>query len=237
MTIPMAGMATDVPSLLQLIWLASPALPVGGFSYSEGLEAAIDHGLVHDEASCTRWLTDQILLTQARGDMAVIAQAVPAWQVLDTARLKALNAWVLSTRESSEMRLQTEQMGRSLLEWLRNLQDQCPASAQALQCLAAMPPSYPLAYALALACTRAPIEQALQAFAFGWAENMTQAALKAVPLGQSSGQRMLAALARAIPGAVHTAQSLSDETRQAFSPMLAILSSRHETQYSRLFRS
>ncbi len=72
-------MATDTPALLQLIWLASPALPVGGFSYSEGLEAAIDHGLVHNEASCTQWLTDQLLLTQARGDMAAMAQAAPAW--------------------------------------------------------------------------------------------------------------------------------------------------------------
>ncbi|MFN5177560.1 urease accessory protein UreF, partial [Limnohabitans sp.] len=78
---------------------------------------------------------------------------------------------------------------------------------------------------------------ALQACAFGWAENMTQAALKAVPLGQSSGQRMLAVLASTIPQAVQIALSRTDETRQAFSPMLAILSSRHETQYSRLFRS
>jgi len=231
------GMATETPALLQLIWLASPALPVGGFSYSEGLEAAIDHGLVHHEASATAWLLDQLHLTQARGDMAAIAQAVPAWQALDTARLQALNHWVLATRESAEMRLQTEQMGRSMLEWLRSLQGHSPASPEALQCLAALPPSYPLAYALALACAQAPLDQALQAYAFGWAENMTQAALKAVPLGQSSGQRMLAALARAIPEAVRTAQSLTDETRQAFSPMLAILSSRHETQYSRLFRS
>jgi len=223
--------------LLQLIWLASPALPVGGFSYSEGLEAAIDQGLVHHEASCTQWLTDQLLLTQARGDMAAIAQAVPAWQAMDTARLQQLNAWVLATRESSEMRLQTVQMGKSLLDWLRNLQGHCPASPEALQCLADLPPTYPLAYALALACTQAPLDQALQAYAFGWAENMTQAALKAVPLGQSSGQRMLAVLARTIPEAVHTALTRTDETRQAFSPMLAILSSRHETQYSRLFRS
>ena len=230
-------MATDAPgtpALLQLIWLASPALPVGGFSYSEGLEAAIDHGLVHDETSCTQWLLDQLLLTQARGDMAAMAQAVPAWQALDTERLRALNAWVLATRESSEMRLQTEQMGRSLLDWLRNLQQACP---EALQCLATLQPTYPLANALALSLTQAPLEQALQAYAFGWAENMTQAALKAVPLGQSSGQRMLAALAHKIPEAVQTALFLTDETRQAFNPMLAILSSRHETQYSRLFRS
>ena len=227
-------MSTETQALLHLIWLASPALPVGGFSYSEGLEAAIDHGLVTDEASCTAWLLDQLHLTQARGDMAAISQAVPAWQAMDTARLQAVNDWVLATRESAEMRLQAEQMGRSMLDWLRNLQQ---ASPEAMQCLAGLPPTYPLAYALALACARAPLDQALQAYAFGWAENMTQAALKAVPLGQSSGQRMLAALARAIPEAVHTAQSLTDETRQAFSPMLAILSSRHETQYSRLFRS
>ncbi len=223
--------------LLQLIWLASPALPVGGFSYSEGLEAAIDQGLVHNEASCTAWLTDQLLLTQARGDMAAMAQAIPAWQAMDTARLQALNAWVLATRESSELRLQTVQMGKSLLEWLRHLQDHGPASAAALQCLAALPPTWPLAYALALACAQVPMEQALQTYAFGWSENMTQAALKAVPLGQSSGQRMLAVLARTIPEAVQTALTRTDETRQAFSPMLAILSSRHETQYSRLFRS
>ena len=152
-------------SLLQLIWLASPALPVGGFSYSEGLEAAIDHGLVHDEASCTQWLLDQLLLTQARGDMAAMAQAVPAWQALDTERLRTLNAWVLATRESSEMRLQTEQMGRSLLDWLRNLQQ---ASPEALQCLATLPPTYPLAYALALSIAQAPLDHALQAYAFGW---------------------------------------------------------------------
>ena len=122
----------------------------------------------------------------------------------------------------------------ALLDWLRNLQG---AEPQALACLAALPPTYPLPYELALAGTGAPLGPALQAYAFGWAENMTQAALKAVPLGQSSGQRMLAVLARAIPGAVHIALSHSDDSRQAFSPMLAILSSRHETQYSRLFRS
>ena len=236
-TVMCMGMGTEIPALLQLVWLASPALPVGGFSYSEGLETAIDQGLVHDEASCTRWLTEQLLLTQARGDMAAIAQAVPAWHAMDTARLRQLNDWVLATRESSEMRLQTVQMGKSLLEWLRNLHGHRPASPEALACLQALPPTWPLAHALALSFASVPLEQALQTFAFGWAENMTQAALKAVPLGQSSGQRMLAVLARAIPEAVQTALTRTDETRQAFSPMLAILSSRHETQYSRLFRS
>ncbi len=229
-------MVTDnAPSgLLQLIWLASPALPIGGFSYSEGLEAAIEQGMVHNEVSATDWVVDQLHLTQSRGDMAVLAQAIPSWQSHDTARLQALNDWVMATRETAEMRLQTEQMGRSLLDWLRNLQQ---ASDAQLAFCAQLPATYPLTMALALSLANAPIDQALQAHAFGWAENMTQAALKAVPLGQSAGQRMLARLAREIPLAVQTALHLNDEDRQAFSPMLAILSARHETQYSRIFRS
>ena len=235
-TDPTASMTTETaPSgLLQLIWLASPALPIGGFSYSEVLESAIEQGLVHNEASATDWVVDQLHLTQSRGDMAVMAQAIPAWQAMDTPRLQALNDWVMSTRETAEMRLQAEQMGRSLLDWLRNLQQ---ASDAQLQCCAQLPPTYPLAMALALSLAQAPLDQSLQAVAFGWAENMTQAALKAVPVGQSAGQRMLARLAREIPVAVHTAMHLNDENRQAFSPMLAILSARHETQYSRIFRS
>jgi len=235
-TAPAAVMTTETAptGLLQLIWLASPALPIGGFSYSEGLEAAIEQGLVHNEQSATDWVVDQLHLTQSRGDMAVMAQAIPAWQLMDTQRLQALNDWVMATRETAEMRLQAEQMGRSLLDWLRNLQQ---ASDAQLQCCAQLPPTYPLAMALALSLAQAPLDQALQACAFGWAENMTQAALKAVPLGQSAGQRMLARLAREIPQAVQTAFHLNDENRQAFSPMLAILSARHETQYSRIFRS
>ena len=123
---------------------------------------------------------------------------------------------------------------RNLLDWLRNLQQ---ASEAQLDVCARLPVSYPLAMSLALSLAHTPLDQALQACAFGWAENMTQAALKSVPLGQSAGQRMLARLAREIPLAVQTAMALPDEDRQAFSPMLAILSSRHETQYSRIFRS
>lgn len=228
------GMRTDISPSVALMWLASPALPVGGFSYSEGLEAAIDHGLVHDEASCGAWLGDQLMLTQARGDLAVVAQAIVAWRAMDEKRLAELARWVVCTRESAEMRLQTEQMGRSMQDWMKNLG---AAPEPALAVLGRLPPNYPLAQALALSVLDVSVEQALQAYAFGWAENMTQAALKAVPLGQNSGQRLLAMLAQSIGPAVELAMHLTDDQRQAFSPMLAILSSRHEHQYSRLFRS
>lgn len=222
------------PALLQLIWLASPALPIGGFSYSEGLEAAIDHGLVHDEHTAADWLVDQLHLTQSRGDMAVLGQMVTAWQTRDDERLEALSQWVHATRESAELRLQSEQMGRSMLEWLRN-QDAIDADTIAM--CNRWVPTYPLMFALALSRTGALLEQCLQAYAFGWAENMVQAAIKSVPLGQNSGQRILTKLAQHIAPAVSHAMQVNDDTRQAFSPMLAILSAQHETQYSRLFRS
>jgi urease accessory protein len=221
-------------SLLQLIWLASPALPVGGFSYSEGLEAGVDRGGVATESMAADWLSDQLHLSLARGDLAVIAQAIPAWRSGNLVRVKSLNDWVLQTRETSELRLQAEQMGRSLLEWLRNHQS---ISDAYLEVCAELPPTYPVAFALAASPLAAGVSDCLSAYAFGWAENMMQAALKSVPLGQSAGQRILARLAAEIPAAVTAAMALEDQDRQAFSPMLAILSSQHETQYSRLFRS
>ncbi len=238
---------------LQLMWLASPALPVGGFSYSEGLEAAVDSGRVTTQAQATTWLRDQLMLSVARADLAVVARAVPAWQRHDLARVRELNDWVAHTRETSELRLQTEQMGRSLVAWLRNRGAPPPAhidtdDARLQQCAALSPaPTWPIAFALAVAqCLPSPasradgddaLREALLSFTFGWAENMVQAAIKSVPLGQSAGQHILQSLIDAIPGAIDHALALPDTQRQAFTPMLAILSAQHETQYSRLFRS
>jgi urease accessory protein len=214
-------MDTRTEGLIPLLWLASPALPVGGFSYSEGLESAVDAGLVTDEHTGAEWLAQQLHLTLARAELVVVRQVVA-----DTGQADAMNDWMLRTRETSEMRQQTVQMGRSMLEW-----------AKAVGC--AVPHdrafTYPVAWALVASSFAIGPRDALHAFAFGWAENMVQAAVRVVPLGQSSGQRILSRLAAEIPQAVEDA--LARDEPQAFSPMLAILSSRHETQYSRLFRS
>lgn len=225
-------------ALLSLMWLASPALPIGGFSYSEGLEAAVEAGWVRDEASAARWLVDQLHLCLVRADLLVVAQAISAWRGQDWPTLQRLDTWVRTTRESAEFRLQSEQMGRSLVEWLRSLRTHDAALAPLPETLRS--PTYPLAYALALALHTPPHQapaHGLTAYAFGWAENLVQAAIKAVPLGQGAGQRILAQLAQHIPAAVAQALRLPEEERQSFSPMLVILSARHETQYSRLFRS
>jgi len=220
--------------LLWLMQLASPALPVGGFSYSEGMEAAVEHGLVTDEASAQLWLIDQLHLVQARSELPVVAQAMTAWRTQDTTALQQLNGWVLQTRETFEMRLQTEQMGRSLLIWLRNHR---AADEADIQFCDTLPPTWPLVFALALNAQAVDMREGLLTCAFAWAENMVQAAIKSVPLGQLSGQRMLAALSAEIPLAVEHALSVPDNQQQSFNPRLAILSARHETQYSRLFRS
>lgn len=218
-------------SLLQLIWLASPALPIGGFSYSEGLEAGVEWAGLATEAQASDWLVDQLHLTLARGDLSIVAEAIGAWRADDTKRVGELNAWVLQTRETAEFRLQTEQMGRSFVEWLKLHHDDAVASFDKMSV------TYPIAFAFAASRTQAPVRDACLAFAFGWAENMTGATVKCVPLGQSAGQRILGRLAAEIPPAVDHATTLGDADRQAYSPMLAVLSARHEAQYSRLFRS
>jgi urease accessory protein len=223
--------------LLHLLWLASPTLPVGGFSYSEGLEAAVESGQVSDEASAAAWVLDQLHLGLARSDMAVVAQAIPAWREGNLRRVTELNDWILQTRETQEFRLQAEQMGRSLQTWALSLGELGNGIYEQLKSADLDPPSYPVAMACAIAHSEARVGDALLTYGFGWAENMVQAAIKSVPLGQSAGQRMLAKLALAMPAAVQQALSLTDDTRQAFTPLLAILSAQHETQYSRLFRS
>jgi len=227
--------ALAAPALLQLLWLASPALPVGGFSYSEGLESAVDAGLVKDEATTGDWLLDQLHLVFARSDLAVVARARAAWQRHDAETARELNAWVHATRESAELRQQAEQMGRSLAACIASRAEGDPRAATLVAFAPA--PTWPVAAALAVARSGAPAREALLALAFGWAENLVQGAVKALPLGQSAGQRVLARLVAALPEAVDAAIALPPNERQAYAPRLAILSARHETQYSRLFRS
>ena len=222
-------------TLLLLMRLASPSLPVGSFSYSEGIESAVDAGRVGSEVQVLAWLRDQLHLGLARSDLPVLGSALLAWRNSDLERVAHLNAWFATTRETAEMRQQTEQMARSLLQWLHNRAGSEPRLAM-LDALAPAP-TWPVAFALAAALTDAEPAEASLAFAAGWAENLVQAAMKSVPLGQLAGQRILDALALEIPATVDSALALASQDLQAFTPMLAILSAQHEVQYSRLFRS
>ncbi len=230
-----AGAAHSPRTLLQLMWLASPALPVGGFSYSEGLEAAVEAGLVQDEASAAQWLLAQLQLVVGRAEWPAVARAHAAFQAHDPSAVGATNDWVLHTRESRELRLQAEQMGRSLAEWLMQRHPQEPR----VQCLRDLrpAPTWPVAFGLAGVLAKAELHDVLMAHGFSWAENQVQAAIKCIPLGQSAGQRVLQAISDAMPAAIQACLSRPPEQAQAYAPGLAIHSARHEQQYSRLFRS
>lgn len=226
---------TDPLVLLQLMRLASPALPVGGFSYSEGLEAAVDDGRVTDEAGTGAWLADQLHLGLARSDLAMVAHAAVAWKSRDPAMATHLNDWTRQTRETFELRQQTEQTGRSMVAWLKLGH----AGESRVADLAAMAPAptWPVAFALAGVLAGATTFDVALAFGAAWAENQVQAAMRAVPLGQAAAQRLVATLHPELVVAVRTALATPMDAMQAWTPMLAIVSSRHEVQYSRLFRS
>ncbi|MDZ7812869.1 MAG: urease accessory UreF family protein [Ideonella sp.] len=237
---------TDPTPMMRLMWLASPTLPVGGYSYSEGLEpalAAVAHTGLRDEASVQTWLLNQLHLSWARSEAPLMLAALAAWRCSDLARLKALNDWCLQTRESAELRRQSEQMGRSLAVWLAQAQadgiwPQWPVALEQTPTQALAPaPTWPVMFAAAAACAEASPQDAVTAFGFGWAEAQAQAAIKTTPLGQTAGQRVLAALVAALPAAAQAALQVKDAQRQCFSPALAILSAQHETQYTRIFRS
>jgi urease accessory protein len=205
-------MTTSIdPRLLQL---ASPTLPVGAYSYSGGLEAAIEVGIVNDAASAKRWIGDVL-------EHSVMRMEAPLLLKMIEAPAPELNERFLASRETAELRAETVQMGYSLNRLLPELGvEPCPYEE----------PSFPAAYAQAARAWGIPARQALTAYLWSWLENQVMAAVKAVPLGQTDGQKILLALGARL-------HEVDEQEPGNFAPGLAILSSLHETQYSRLFRS
>ncbi|MGL4576962.1 MAG: urease accessory protein UreF [Burkholderiaceae bacterium] len=210
-------------------------MPVGGFSYSQGLEAAVNAGLVHDAATTQRWITDQFSSAFATWELPTLAAMHAACVRGDAAALTALNAEFIASREARELREETLQMGWSLRSLLGALLEDQPEKHALLQEMPHV--CYPAAFACAAAAFDQPALQAVTAYAFAWVENQVAAAMKAAPLGQVAGQRVLRAFHPLIDTAAARAIAIPLDERSSFAPTLAMLSSRHETQYSRLFRS
>lgn len=234
MRITVATMNIEALQLTRLLQLASPLLPVGAYSYSQGLEWGIDSGAVHDAETAGAWIGDALEFGLARFELPVLARLCAAWEADDRAALAHWNALFCTGRDCAEARAETLQMGYSLVRLLEAL-DGDEAMVDALGRF--VPVSFPLAYACAAAMWRIPRTESLLAYAWSWAENQVSAALKTVPLGQVAGQRLLIVLGEKIPAAVEAACGRDDERLSNFTPGLAIAGARHETQYSRLFRS
>jgi len=217
---------------LRLLQLVSPSLPVGAYSYSQGLESAVEAGVVHDAPSARAWIADVLALSVATMEAPILLRLIGAWSSRDRAAVLRWNAELLASRETAELRAETAQMGYSLARLLRDLDLEDAESLDALGEVA-------FATAFAFAVDRWAIEprEALAAYLFGWIENQALAALRSVPLGQTDGQRIVYALSGGIPEAVDRAAALSDDALANFAPGLALASARHETQYTRIFRS
>jgi urease accessory protein len=222
-------------ALVRLLQLASPTLPVGAYTYSQGLEQAVDAGLVRDEASAALWIGDLLDSTIGRFEAPLLMQLLAAWQAGDAEHAAILNDDYLASRETSELRAETEQMGYSLLRLLRDLGEFGEPALAPLQAIA--PPAFPTVWTFAASAWELPTEDAASAWMWSWLENQVMAAVKLVPLGQTAGQRLLVQLGTRIPPLARSALELPDNETTNFSPAFAITCCRHETQYSRLFRS
>ena len=222
--------------LVRLLQLASPALPVGAYTYSQGLEWAVESGLIRDEASAGRWIADLLGHGIGRYEAPLVAALMEAWAAARHPEIRRLNGEFLASRESLELRAETVQMGFSLRRLIRDLRDERLAFvAEQIETLPEV--AFPVAWSGVAAQWGIPIEAALTAYLWSWAENQVMAALKAVPLGQASGQRLLAGLGSQIPAIAADARARPEAAWSNLAPAFAIACARHETQYSRLFRS
>lgn len=218
--------------ILHLLHLASPTLPVGSYTYSQGLEWAVELGTVKDRDSAYDWIKDYLLYGLARFDGVYLAHMYTAWENKDEVLVMSYNESFIASRESMELRAETLQMGFSLKQLLIQQNILPNNSWNDISEVA-----YPLVWSFAAHYWRIPKEQAVVGFLWSWVENQVMSAVKIVPLGQRAGQSLLIALIQEVLKATDISMTLSlDQVANAL-PGLAIASSRHESQYTRLFRS
>ena len=224
-------MATDL-SLLRLLQLVSPGLPIGMYSYSQGLERAVEDGWIKDADAVADWLQGLLKNGLSRVDTPILARLYDAWHNNDLETVEHWSHTLIACRETAELRAEDRQTGQALARLLVNLD--MPEAQVWLRRSDAT-----LANLFALAASRWQIDKAdaMAGYLWGWLENQVLCAVKLVPLGQVAGQRLLKDLAGEIPGLVKQALSMADDDIGGSCFGLALASSRHEMQYSRLFRS
>ena len=217
---------------LRLWQLISPALPVGAYAYSQGLEYAIESGWVRDEADTAQWIEGLVSHALARLDVPLLSRLYVAWQEQNIVQVEYWNSLLLANRESAEIRAEDQHLGSALLKLLTDLE---PEPCQHWQ--DDKPVSYATMFALAANHWHITLQDAATGYVWSWCENQVAAAIKLMPLGQTAGQRTLSRLITIIPDAVQLGLSLGDDDIGVASQGLGIASALHETQYSRLFRS
>lgn len=223
---------TEPLALLRLMHLISPTLPIGSFTYSQGIEWAVEAGWIKDANSLQAWLASQLDGSITQLELPLLKRLYLAWQADD---LMAVDSWIAisnASRETSELLLEEKNRGRALTDLLIALE--LPQAAVHKPLLSQ---SQVAAFALASCYWQISLEQAAYGYAWSWLENLVLSAVKIIPLGQTQGQRVLYQMTPLLLAAIDQGLNLADEELGATLPALAIASSRHETQYTRLFRS
>ena len=224
-------------ALLPLLQLASSALPVGAYSYSEGIEALVEAGRLVDRAALETWMVQELQWGAIRVEAAVMARAYRACQAEDWESVSDWNYWLSAARETEELRLQSLQMGRSLIRLLQDLHVLETQASFLQKDLQKEGCHFAIAFALAAARWKIDLRSAMLGYLHSWATNLMNAGVKLIPLGQTAGQQLLLHLQPVIQRAVEVVLTLPDEDLISCSWGLSLASMQHETQYSRLFRS
>ncbi|MCH4904404.1 urease accessory protein UreF [Cylindrospermopsis raciborskii CHAB3438] len=218
---------------LSILQLASPSLPVGAYSYSEGLEVLVENRTIHDRVGLKNWLDSELRYGSIRIDGAVMIRAIQSTNLADLEGLKKWNYWLSAFRDTQELRAASWQMGRSLLQLLGKLSPPITSISNTV--------GYPCNYAIAfgIGCGHWQIDArvGLLAYLHSWASNLITAGIKLIPLGQTSGQELLWELQGLLDITVEEILSLEDDHLSCCSWGLSLASMQHETQYTRLFRS
>ena len=226
-------MPIDNTALLCILQLASPALPVGAYSYSEGLETLIDAGTIENEQSLKHWLEQELRYGAIRLEAAVMVRAYNSAKLGDTEALSYWNNWLSAARETEELRSSSWQMGRSLIRLLLELQPQVTFMANAV----GLPCNYAIAFGIAAAHWQIDLSSAILGYLHSWTTNLITVGIKLIPLGQTAGQKLLLELHVNLSSATQEILTLEDNDLSSCGWGLSLASMAHETQYTRLFRS
>lgn len=215
-------------SFLKLLQITSPSLPVGAFSYSQGLEWAVEAKWISNKPLFVCWLQEQLNGALAQQELPLLLRLINANKIIDYKALQDWDRTVIAYRETSELRQEEQKRGGALNKLLASLD--VPA-------LPIETRSHLAAFARFCIFENIALPHALHGYAYSWLDNQVTAAIKLVPLGQSEGQAILYTLGEDIEAAVLHSQSVADDELGYSSPAIAQASSFHETQYCRLFRS
>ncbi len=218
---------------LSILQLASPAMPVGAYSYSEGLETMVENGAIANQENLKQWLQAQLRYGAIRIEAAVMLRAIQSVNTGDLQALTRWNLWLSAARETEELRAASWQMGRSLMQLFGKLIPQILPIVNSV----GNPCNYAIAFGIVCAHWQVNIKAAILGYLHSWASNLITAGVKLIPLGQTAGQELLLDLQPLLNIAAMEILTLEDDNLDCCSWGLSLASMQHQTQYTRLFRS